>query len=69
MIGPKFEAMAAEFADVLFIKVDVDENAETAAAVGIQCMPTFMFYRDGEKVGEFSGADEAQLRAKVTEFK
>ena len=69
MIGPKFEAMAAEEADVLFIKVDVDENDETAAALGIQCYPTFVFFRNGEKVGEFSGADEAELRAKVAELK
>ena len=69
MIGPKFEALATEEPDVLFIKVDVDENDETAAAVGIQCMPTFMFFRKGEKVGDFSGADEAQLRAKVAELK
>ena len=69
MIGPVFEKIAGEEPSVLFIKVDVDENDETAAAVGIECMPTFMFFRNSEKVGEFSGANEAQLRAKVAELK
>ena len=30
MIGPKFEAMAAEFTNVIFKKCDVDANSETA---------------------------------------
>ena len=43
MIGPKFAAMADEFPDVQFVKVDVDENDETAAACGIEAMPTFHY--------------------------
>ena len=35
--------------DVVFVKVDVDENQETAAACGINCMPTFQFYKNGAK--------------------
>merc|ERR1712141_207280 len=53
MIGPKFEAFAehGDFKGVIaFIKVDVDENGETAEAQGISAMPTFKFYLDGEKV-------------------
>merc|ERR1712023_269581 len=69
MIGPVFEALAAEQAGkAIFIKVDVDENDETAAAVGISCMPTFQFYSSGQKIAEFSGADEGALRAKVAEL-
>ena len=44
-----------------FVKVDVDENEETAAACGIQAMPTFQFYKKGTKVAEFSGASEDKL--------
>ena len=69
MIGPVFEKLATEQAGkAVFIKVDVDENDETAAAVGISCMPTFQFYKSGQKVAEFSGADEGALRAKVAEL-
>merc|ERR1712124_206587 len=57
-IKPIFEAMATEHADVVFVKVDVDENAETAEACGISCMPTFQYYKDGKKVDELQGASE-----------
>ena len=30
MIAPKFEAMEAEFPNVIFVKIDVDANKETA---------------------------------------
>jgi len=68
-IAPIFAAMAEAEPSVTFIKVDVDENAETAQAVGINCMPTFKFYKKGECVHTMEGADEAGLKAKVAELK
>ena len=44
------QAMSEEFKDALFYKVDVDENDATAQDQGIQAMPTFKCYRNGEKV-------------------
>jgi len=67
MIGPRFEAMAPEFPFVDFVKVDVDDNQETAAQCGIRAMPTFKFYRSGNQVAEFTGADEGRLRAILAE--
>eukprot|EP00735_Rhodelphis_limneticus_P015097 TRINITY_DN9256_c0_g1::TRINITY_DN9256_c0_g1_i1::g.13313::m.13313 TRINITY_DN9256_c0_g1::TRINITY_DN9256_c0_g1_i1::g.13313 ORF type:complete len:106 (-),score=48.54,sp/O97508/THIO_HORSE/56.86/1e-37,Thioredoxin/PF00085.15/6.4e-31,Thioredoxin_2/PF13098.1/1.7e-06,Thioredoxin_8/PF13905.1/9.8e-06,Thioredoxin_7/PF13899.1/0.0001,AhpC-TSA/PF00578.16/0.0026,Thioredoxin_9/PF14595.1/0.016,Redoxin/PF08534.5/0.11,Redoxin/PF08534.5/5.5e+02,DIM1/PF02966.11/0.064 TRINITY_DN9256_c0_g1_i1:48-365(-) len=61
MIGPKFEAFSKTYTGAIFIKVDVDENDETAAACGINCMPTFQFYKNGKKVDEFSGAAADKL--------
>ncbi|GMI55603.1 hypothetical protein TeGR_g11790 [Tetraparma gracilis] len=69
MIGPKFAAMADEFPDVQFVKVDVDENDETAAACGIEAMPTFHYYKGGQKVDELVGADINALKAKVNALK
>ncbi|CAB1351528.1 unnamed protein product [Coregonus sp. 'balchen'] len=51
--------------NVVFLKVDVDEAADVAKHCDIKCMPTFHFYKNGEKVDEFSGANQATLEEKV----
>ena len=69
MISPKVEAMSNDFSDVVFVKVDVDENDETSEKYGIQAMPTFMFFKNGQKMDSFAGANEARLREFVERFK
>merc|ERR1712196_432837 len=68
-IAPVFAKMAEEMPDVVFVKVDVDENEETAGECGIQAMPTFQFYKEGAKVHEFSGASEEKIREAIAKFK
>ena len=68
-IAPVFIKLAEEMPDVVFVKVDVDENEETAGACGIQAMPTFQYYKSGTKVHEFSGAAEEKIRAAIDQFK
>merc|ERR1712146_233266 len=68
-IAPIFAKMAEEMADVEFVKVDVDDNEDTAQACGIQAMPTFQFYKNGVKVHEFSGASEEKIKAAIAEHK
>ncbi|XP_071954358.1 thioredoxin-like [Antedon mediterranea] len=68
-ISPKVESMAAEFTTVLFLKVDVDENSDTAEAEEISAMPTFKFYKNGAKVDELTGANEAKLRGLIEKHK
>jgi len=68
-IAPVFVKLAEEMPDVVFVKVDVDENDETAGACGIQSMPTFQFYKSGSKVHEFSGASEEKIREAIAKFK
>ena len=68
-IAPVFVKMAEEMGDVVFVKVDVDENDETSQACGMSCMPTFQFYKAGEKVHEFSGASEDKIRSAVAQYK
>jgi thioredoxin 1 len=65
-IGPRFEAMAAEFPHVSFAKVDVDAAEDVAERCAVTAMPTFQFYRGGARVAEMCGAEEAKLRALLT---
>ena len=69
MIGPVFEKMASENPGITFVKVDVDDSEEIAAACGISAMPTFQFFKGGEKIDEFKGANTAQLQALVAKYK
>ena len=59
----------SENADVVFVKVDVDENEEVSQACEISCMPTFHFYKNGNKVHEFSGANESNIKDAVKKYK
>merc|ERR1711924_510893 len=68
-IAPIFAKLAEEMPDVVFVKVDVDENEETATACGIQAMPTFQFYKKSSKIHEFSGASEDKIRAAIAAHK
>ncbi|KAE8632695.1 hypothetical protein XENTR_v10001638 [Xenopus tropicalis] len=69
MISPVFEKLSVENPDVVFIKVDVDDAQDVAAHCDVKCMPTFHFYKNGQKVHEFSGANQASLIQKVQDLK
>jgi thioredoxin len=69
MIGPKFAAMESEYPTLKFIKVDVDDNAETAEWAQIQAMPTFKCYIDGKEADTFTSADAAKLKAMLEKAK
>lgn len=61
-ISPKFEEFAKQFTGIKFIKVDVDKSEQICNELGINCMPTFFFYRNQQKMTTFSGADEDKLK-------
>ena len=66
MIAPKFAEHADKVADkAVLVKVDVDDNAETAESCGITCMPTFQFFKGGSKVDEIQGANFDGVCAKI----
>lgn len=69
MMKPKFEAFSNEFTDVVFVKVDVDENDETAMAYDVSCMPTFQFIKNKKVLFKIEGADEGGLKAKIVELR
>ena len=64
-IKPIFHQLAEENTGSIFVQVDVDENSETAEEVGVSAMPTFFFYKDGNVVEQFAGANADKLKASV----
>lgn len=63
MISPIFERIASTVGDkVQFAKVDVDEQEQISQECGIKAMPTFIFFKNGEKVESVVGADPSKLQ-------
>lgn len=56
MIGPILEELEQEIgAQVKIMKLDVDENPETAAQFGVMSIPTLIMFKDGQKVDQVVG--------------
>ena len=55
MLSPIVEEVAAETPDVVFAKVDVDQNMELAAGLQISAVPTLMLFKDGKLVERVMG--------------
>mmetsp|Transcript_26830 Transcript_26830/g.39236 ORF Transcript_26830/g.39236 Transcript_26830/m.39236 type:complete len:165 (+) Transcript_26830:101-595(+) len=68
MIAPLFKELSDQFANVVFLKVDVDESPETAAKYSVSAMPTFLFIKGGEVVERMMGANPAQLQSLIEEL-
>lgn len=63
MIEPFLKQQSEIYKDqVVFLKVDVDENEEIASQYEISCMPTFLFIKKREKVDEISGANKEMIQ-------
>ncbi|GAA0333588.1 thioredoxin [Bacillus carboniphilus] len=56
MIAPVLEELDAEMGDkVKIVKLDVDENQETAGNYGVMSIPTLIVFKDGEVVDKVIG--------------
>jgi len=56
MIAPVLEEIDAELGEKLkVVKLDVDENPETAAKFGVMSIPTLLVFKDGNKVDQIVG--------------
>jgi thioredoxin 1 len=56
VMSPILDELAEERPDVRFVKLDVDDNTDTAVKYGVLSMPTFMVFRGGEPVLKLVGA-------------
>lgn len=57
VLGPLMEEISQELAGkVKFVKVNVDQNPNLAGRFGIMSIPTLLFFKDGQAVGQLIGA-------------
>ncbi|MBM7571984.1 thioredoxin [Aquibacillus albus] len=56
MIAPVLEEIDSEMSDkVKIVKLDVDENQETAGKHGVMSIPTLLLFKEGEVVEQIIG--------------
>ena len=67
-IAPEFERLSKKYSNVVFIKVDVDKCKAVARAQGISAMPTFQYYRGGQKFFGFRGASVGKLESSIQKY-
>jgi thioredoxin 1 len=68
MVAPVVEALAEEYAGkVKVVKLDTDQNQETAGAYGIRSIPTLAIFKNGEVVDGVMGAAPKQMLKELFE--
>ncbi|KNA21376.1 hypothetical protein SOVF_043800 [Spinacia oleracea] len=61
-MAPKYEKLAEEYLDVIFLKLDCNqENKTLAKELGIRVVPTFKILKENSVVGEVTGAKYDKL--------
>ncbi len=69
MIGPALEELSDEYgADVKIVKVNVDENPNSPAQLGVRGIPALFLFKGGEVVSNKTGAaPKAALKGWIDE--
>lgn len=68
-IAPFFSSLSDSIDNVVFLKVDVDDNPDTAAKYSVSAMPTFLFIKGGTVVDRLMGANPQRLQELIDEHK
>ena len=56
VVAPVLEQIAAEREDLRIVKLNVDENQQTAASFDVLSIPTLILFRSGQPVKKVIGA-------------
>lgn len=67
IMAPAFEKLSKELGNkIKFAKVNVDENQEISASLGIMSIPTLIIFKNGKEADRIIGfTGETQLRQKL----
>ncbi|MEK3732442.1 MULTISPECIES: thioredoxin [Paenibacillus] len=55
LIAPILDELDQEMPDLKIVKVDVDDNPETASRFGVMSIPTLIVFKNGEAVDKVVG--------------
>ncbi|CAH8633063.1 unnamed protein product [Heterobilharzia americana] len=64
MVSPQFEVLCKKYA-ASFVKVDVDQLEKSAHKYGVSAMPTFIAFKNGQKVDEVVGASITEVEKMI----
>ena len=64
MVGPVLEEIDGERSDVKVVKLNVDDNQQTAAQYGVMSIPTMILFKGGQPAAQIIGA---QPKGKIEE--
>ncbi|KAI9753930.1 MAG: hypothetical protein M4579_004951 [Chaenotheca gracillima] len=64
-IAPQVVKLSETYPNARFFKIDVDDVPTVAQELGIRAMPTFMIFKNGEKLDEVVGANKPALEAAI----
>ena len=68
-IAPVIESLASSRSDVVFAKLNVDENPVVSARYRVSGIPTLLFFRDGEEKGRIVGAvGKPQIEQAIAQY-
>ena len=56
MVAPILEEMAAEREDLRIVKLNTDDNQETAVQYQVLAIPTMILFRNGQEAARVQGA-------------
>ena len=66
IVYPAYDELAAEAGNkAVLIKVDLNMSYDVGSKYKVRATPTFFTFLNGEKLDEWSGADEAKLRGNI----
>jgi thioredoxin 1 len=68
MIAPKFDSLSEKETSVKFVKVNVEDADDVAGMLGVEAMPTFLFFKKGAEKKRVVGADISAIEKAIKEL-
>ena len=70
MVAPVVEKIVGDYSGKLKVgKLNVDDNSETPMQYGVQSIPTFIIFKDGEEANRMVGfQSEQKLKSVIDSF-